>query len=66
MVNDLKYKKQLAHLSSMHRSIEGEISGLISSRVVDQLKVQRLKKQKLKIKEMISSLQNKLNGDIVA
>ncbi len=66
MVNELKYKKELEHLRSVHQSLESEISGLIRMRVVDQVRVQGLKKKKLKVREMISSLESMLMGNIVA
>jgi hypothetical protein len=66
MVNELKYKKELEHLRMVHQSLESEIAALIRLRVVDQVKVQSFKKKKLKVKEMINSLESMLMGDIVA
>ncbi len=66
MVNEIKYRKELDHLRSEHQAIDSQISELMSSKVVDQFKVQSLKKQKLRVKETIMNLESILMGDIVA
>lgn len=66
MVNEIKYRKELDHLRSEHQAIDSQIAELLSSKVVDQFKVQSLKKQKLRVKETIMNLESILMGDIVA
>lgn len=66
MVNSLKYQKELDHLRENHRVVEQAIGKEIKSKIINQFKVQDLKKQKLKLKESIMQLESLLVGDIVA
>jgi hypothetical protein len=66
MVNEIKYRKELEHMRNEHNSIENQISELMRAKVVDQFKIQSLKKQKLHLKESIINLESVLMGDIVA
>jgi hypothetical protein len=66
MVNSLKYQKELDHLRVNHSVVEQAIEKEIKSKIINQFKVQDLKKQKLKLKESIMQLESLLVGDIVA
>jgi hypothetical protein len=66
MVNEIKYRKELEHARNEHNAVEAQITELMRAKVVDQFKVQSLKKQKLRMKEMIINLEAMLLGDIVA
>ena len=51
---------------SEHRRIDIEIKALIETGVADMLKVKRMKKVKLSIKDQIVYLENQLTPDIIA
>lgn len=56
----------LANLQNEHRRIDIEIKALIETGVADMLKVQRMKKIKLSLKDQITLIQNQLTPDIIA
>jgi len=49
-----------------HRRIDQEIAALIETGAVDVLKIRRMKKVKLSMKDQISYLENQLTPDIIA
>jgi hypothetical protein len=49
-----------------HRRIDQEIKALIETGVADMLKVSRMKKIKLSIKDQISYIENQITPDIIA
>ncbi len=53
-------------LKSEHRRIDNEIEALLETGVADMLKVKRMKKIKLSIKDQIVYLENQLTPDIIA
>ncbi len=63
MVNSLKQEKELEHLRQQHDDVEAMISALMRNKVIDQFKIQDLKKKKLMLKEAISQLENALFAD---
>lgn len=56
----------LAELKSEHRRIDTEIKALIETGVADMLKVRRMKKIKLSIKDQITFIENQITPDIIA
>ena len=58
--------RQLTELRSEHRDLDGAIEHLASSIKTDELQLKRLKKRKLKIKDMIAYLESKLIPDLDA
>ncbi len=59
--------QELDNLRKEHRSLDAVISGLSDSKGgFDQLRLQRLKKRKLIIKDMILRLEGMLHPDIIA
>ncbi|MFI4984144.1 MAG: DUF465 domain-containing protein [Rickettsiales bacterium] len=66
MVNSLKHQKELDHLRSLHKQVEGSIEQELQNKIINQFKIHDLKKQKLKLKESINQLESLLVGDIVA
>lgn len=56
----------LARLKSEHRRIDQEVKALQENGVMDMLKVKRMKKIKLSIKDQITYLENMLTPDIIA
>lgn len=59
-------EKHLSELVNRHRELDGEIERLQSFPYVDQLRMQRLKKQRLQLKETIERLRSKLIPDLDA
>jgi len=56
----------LARLRLEHRRIDDEIRALTENGVADMLKVRRMKKIKLSMKDQITYLENQLTPDIIA
>ena len=57
---------ELEELKREHRDLDDAISALQESRRADQLRLSRLKKQKLGLKDKISRIEDKLTPDISA
>jgi len=57
---------ELAELRREHRDLDDAIAALQDSRRADQLRLRRLKKQKLMLKDKISRLEDLLTPDIIA
>jgi hypothetical protein len=57
---------KLEVLRSEHRDLDAAIHALIDSRHPDQLRLVRLKKQKLKLKDEIARIEDNLTPDIIA
>lgn len=56
----------LENLRSQHREIDQNLNRLIKYRYVDQLQIQTLKRQKLKLKDQIAKLESNLIPDQLA
>ncbi|HCR85417.1 MAG TPA: hypothetical protein DIV86_01945 [Alphaproteobacteria bacterium] len=56
-------RQKIAMLEDEHRSLDLRISGFTT---IDMLEIQRLKKQKLALKDQISRLYSMLHPDIIA
>ncbi len=59
-------REQLDVLCQQHRVIDAEILELTGQASYDQIRVQRLKKQKLKLRDQIAILESSLLPDIIA
>jgi hypothetical protein len=59
-------EQKLAELRAAHRALDERISQLIDQGFPDQLEVQRLKKQKLALKDRIARLESDRLPDIIA
>ncbi len=59
-------KRKLAELRSEHRDLDDVIARMTDDGTFNQLQMQRLKKRKLAIKDLITTLKNKLLPDIIA
>lgn len=68
MVSDdrQEMENELAHLRQTHRDLDSAINALESMATIDQIQLQRLKKQKLSLKDRISFLEDRLTPDIIA
>jgi hypothetical protein len=58
--------QKLAELRAAHRALDEQITQLIQEGFRDQLQVQRLKKQKLALKDRIARLESDRLPDIIA
>lgn len=59
-------KEKLSQLELEHRDLDDVIQQLMATPDFDQLKLSRLKKRKLSLKDQISALRNQLIPDIIA
>jgi hypothetical protein len=59
-------RRLLTELKIEHRDLDDVISRMGGDPAIDQLRLQRLKKRKLAIKDDISRLENQLIPDIIA
>lgn len=59
-------KHNLNALNQEHRALDDAIARMMKESVYDQLAVQRLKKQKLYLKDKILTLKMKMIPDIIA
>jgi hypothetical protein len=57
---------QLIELRTEHRDLDAAIDRLAASIEADELSIKRLKKRKLRIKDMIACLENQLIPDLDA
>ena len=58
--------QKLAELRAAHRALDEQITQLIEEGFPDQLQVQRLKKQKLALKDRIARIESDRLPDIIA
>lgn len=59
-------KHQLSALLDEHRDLDEAINAMAELRNYDQVRIQRLKKGKLKLRDRITEIRNKLLPDIIA
>lgn len=59
-------KQNLAALRMEHRDLDAVIDRLVEDPDADQLQIQRLKKRKLAVKDLIARLDSLLLPDIIA
>ncbi|MCG8443289.1 MAG: DUF465 domain-containing protein [Caulobacterales bacterium] len=57
---------KLEELREEHRALDTAVSALHETGVVDQLKIMRLKKRKLALRDEIAWIEDQLNPDIIA
>jgi len=56
----------LERLKTEHRAVDREIKAMIETGVMDMLKVKRMKKIKLAMKDKITFIENQITPDIIA
>ena len=61
-----KLREELGALLQQHRVFDDAIASLEQSVTRDQLQISRLKRQKLKLKDQISLIEDELLPDIIA
>ena len=59
-------RRKLVELQTQHRDLDDVIAQITDGPNFDQLQVQRLKKQKLALKDQIARIQSQLLPDIIA
>jgi hypothetical protein len=59
-------RRRLAELTTEHRDLDDVINRIAIDPVVDRLRLQRLKKRKLSLKDNIARLENMMIPDIIA
>lgn len=57
---------ELGELRRQHRALDEDLAGLAEAALADQLRIRRLKKKKLQLKDDIARLEDKLYPDIIA
>lgn len=68
-MSDAELSAQVTRLQMLreeHRALDAAVEALRENGVLDQLKVARLKKRKLTVKDQIAFLEDQLNPDIIA
>jgi hypothetical protein len=66
MEDTAEISRQLVELRIEHRDLDVAISRMVTDPSCDELQLRRLKKRKLKLKDMIAYLENKLIPDLDA
>ncbi|MGE4327197.1 MAG: YdcH family protein [Pseudodonghicola sp.] len=66
MKTDEVLRVELEVFRRQHRDLDEAIIALVDRGTADQLTVQRLKKQKLWLKDMIALIEDRLTPDIIA
>jgi len=59
-------EKKLVDLKEEHRDLDAAVESLLAQQPYDSLKLQRLKKRKLALKDVIAQLESELYPDIIA
>ena len=66
MKNDDVLRVELIEFRRQHRDLDTAIAALVEKGTSDQLTIQRLKKQKLRMKDRIAQIEDRLTPDIIA
>jgi hypothetical protein len=61
-----RLRERLAQLEQEHRDLDAAIAALEQSSQADQLRIKRLKKRKLYLKDEIARIEDELFPDIIA
>ena len=59
-------RRKLVELKTEHRDLDDVIARLSENQPFDQIQLQRLKKRKLQLKDVIAQIENQLLPDIIA
>lgn len=65
-VDEIEVRQRLEEARVEHRDLDAAIAALAASALPDQLRMARLKKRKLMLKDQIAQLEDALIPDIIA
>jgi hypothetical protein len=63
---EIALRRELAELDQEHRDLDAAIIALSQSTYPDNIRIQRMKKRKLALKDRITALNDRLLPDIIA
>lgn len=66
MADEDQLREQLDQLKQEHKELDTQLEEIMNSGAVDFIKVQRMKKRKLHLKDMIQHIESNLLPDIIA
>ena len=66
LLEGLEIRERLYRLRQEHRDLDAAIQLMVEDPAIDQLRLKRMKKRKLNLKDMISRLESRLIPDIDA
>ena len=66
LLDILESRERLYHLQQEHRDLDAAIQLMSEDPAIDQLRLKRMKKRKLNLKDIISRLESKLIPDMDA
>jgi hypothetical protein len=66
MVSQEMMLKRLSQLRERHRSLDSTITSMVETARYNQIELQRLKKQKLQLKDEIARIEDEIYPDIIA
>ena len=59
-------RQRISELQTEHRDLDDAIARLVENPLPDQLRLQRLKKRKLLLKDQLTHLERQLDPDVLA
>jgi|TARA_B100000315_G_C14387396_1_gene500303 hypothetical protein len=65
-LDNTEIKARIIALRQEHRDLDGAIDALVEKAAFDQLQLQRMKKRKLALRDLIGRLEARLVPDIIA
>ena len=66
LLESLEIRERIYHLRQEHRDLDAAIQLMVEDPAIDQLRLKRMKKRKLNLKDMINRLESRLIPDIDA
>ncbi len=63
---EARIRRELTELRQEHRDLDAAIAAMVESGRIDTIRIQRMKKRKLALKDRISALEDQLLPDIIA
>jgi hypothetical protein len=63
---EARIRRELTELRQEHRDLDAAIAAMVESGRIDSIRIQRMKKRKLALKDRISGLEDQLLPDIIA
>ena len=66
LLDKLELRERIYHLQQEHRDLDAAIQIMTDDPAVDQIRLKRMKKRKLNLKDMIGQLESRLIPDMDA